>query len=880
MTLKILLLTCISLATAVVYSQQCTGNLGENIFTEGDFGSGTANVLLTDPGIAPGFTYQPSPPPNDGFYTITNNTARWANLFATWDGFSDNSSDPNGYFMVVNANFTPGKFYEQQVDNLCENTVYQFTADVRNMLRRGVNQLLPNVSFSIDGDIQFTTGAIAETQTWNTYGFTFTTGPGQTSLILALNNNAPGGNGNDLALDNITFRVCGPSASIASVGDTNDCSSGGPVTLIAEIFGDQFSTPAFQWQESLDGGLTWQDIPGATARAYEHNGQTGSAFHYRYLLAGSSGNLANSNCRVISDTKIINVTPDPVTVVDTICTGGVYAVGNNEFTSTVETTVTIPSFLGCDSVVTLRLTVLDEPDVMPDFVVTDPTCPGETDGAVTLNGTSGGLVPLTYTFNGVPRTVGEAVTGLAAGDYPYRFTDRFGCSTDQVLTLTGFPSFEITLVDTICNGESFAVGNNQYTTSGMTVDRLTTFQGCDSVVTLQLTVLDEPDVTPDFVVTNPNCPGQADGSVALLGVAGGFAPFSFVFNGTPATLGSEVTGLIAGDYPYQITDRFGCTSEMVLTLVDPFPQQIEVIDTICSGQSFTVGSNEYTTSGVTTDVLMSSRGCDSTVTLRLTVLADPMITPEFAVTDPNCADGTDGFVELVGLTGGTDPLVYIFDDLPRDLATPITNLTAGDYSYQFTDRFGCSAGGVLRLTAPLPFTIELGPDQVLELGESIRLDDGTTDEVATYSFTPAGIVDCTTDCDGLVITPVGTTMLSLLATSPLGCEARDSVRFVVLTPREVYLPNAFSPNGDGINDRFILFGDTPSVATIASLRIYDRWGGEVFAGENLQPNSIAAGWDGKINERLAASGLYHYTAEVVFLDGVVLPYAGSVMLVR
>ncbi len=361
MNLRILLLTCTCLITAAAFSQQCTGNLGENIFTEGDFGSGTANVLLTDPGIAPGYTYQPNPPPEDGFYTITNNTASWAGLFTTWSGFSDNSSDPNGYFMVVNANFTPGKFYEQEVENLCENTVYQFTADVRNMLRRGVNQLLPNVSFSIDGNVQFTTGPIGETETWNTYGFTFTTEPGQTSVLLALNNNAPGGNGNDLALDNITFRVCGPSASIATDGGNDECTNGEPITLIAEISGEQFSTPAIQWQESSDGGRTWQDIPGATAMTYEHSGQIGGAYNYRYLLAGSPGNLANRNCRVISDTKIISVAPAPVTVVDTICAGDVYNIGTNQFTTTGETMVTIPSFLGCDSVVTLRLTVLDDP---------------------------------------------------------------------------------------------------------------------------------------------------------------------------------------------------------------------------------------------------------------------------------------------------------------------------------------------------------------------------------------------------------------------------------------------------------------------------------------------------------------------------------------
>lgn len=454
MILRILLLTCTCLITAVVFSQQCTGNLGDNIFTEGDFGSGTANVLLTDPGIAPGYTYQPNPPPEDGFYTITNNTASWPNLFATWDGFSDNSNDPNGYFMVVNANFTPGTFYEQEVDNLCENTVYQFTTDVRNMIRSGVNQLLPDVSFSIDGDVQFTTGLIGETETWNTYGFTFTTGPGQTSALLALNNNAPGGNGNDLALDNITFRVCGPSASIEG---TDECTNGEPITLSAEISGDQFSTPAIQWQESFDGGLTWQDIPGATAMTYDYSGQMGSAENYRYLLAGSPGNLANRNCRVISDTKTISVAPFPVTVVDTICAGGVYNIGTNQFTTTGETTVTIPSFFGCDSVVTLRLTVLDDP-VLEAF---GPENVCLSDNAATLraqlsNDTQGTFMWTSASGEFLGEGIEIIVNPLEQSTYIVTFTeDPGGCGTSVTTEVT------VNVIDDEIPGLSIVATNGQ-----------------------------------------------------------------------------------------------------------------------------------------------------------------------------------------------------------------------------------------------------------------------------------------------------------------------------------------------------------------------------------------------------------------------------------
>ena len=193
----------------------CDGNLGENIFEDGDFGSGIANILSPDPNIAPGYNYTFLGPPNDGLYVITNNTGAWPGLFPTWLAIQDNSSDPQGYMMVVNASFNPGLFYEQIIDDLCENTVYEFSADVINLIASGVSgHIAPNVSFLINDEVRFTTGDIPQNNQWNTYGFTFETIPGQTTVKLSLRNEAPGGIGNDLALDNITFRACGPQALI------------------------------------------------------------------------------------------------------------------------------------------------------------------------------------------------------------------------------------------------------------------------------------------------------------------------------------------------------------------------------------------------------------------------------------------------------------------------------------------------------------------------------------------------------------------------------------------------------------------------------------------------------------------------------------------
>ena len=612
------ILPLFALLPLTLTGQACDGNLGENIFTAGDFGSGGPNIVPTDPGIAPGFQYQPAPPPQDGFYTITADMRQWNGTFPTWDAFPDNSNGQGGYMMVVNAAFEPGKFYEQQVDDLCENTLYQFTADVRNVLKTGTNGLRPDVSFLINDEIRFTTGPIGETERWNQYGFTFTTEPGQTSVTLALSNNAPGGFGNDLAIDNITFRACGPLARIAGAESISVCEDADPSLLTSDIDGDQYDTPAVQWQRSPDGLTDWADLPGATDFTYLHTERASGFYHYRYLLANGDVNLGNSKCRVISNVKTVYVVP----------------------------------------------------------------------------------------------------------------------------------------------------------------------------------------------------------------------------------------------------------------------KRYAIVDTLCAGLTFTVGTSVYGTTGVSVDTLVSSLGCDSIVTLDLTVVPDPGLVPDFATVDPSCSYLTDGSLLLRGVGGAVAPVRYVLDTTLRSVGDSLTGLGEGAYTYTLTDRYGCTTTGTVRLRSPNPFSVELGPDRTLALGEEVRLTTGASGPVAAYSFTPPDLTDCTTGCAGLTLTPARSVTVGLTATSPAGCVATDSLRLVVIDERRVFVPTAFSPNDDGINDRFTVFGDRPGAERIVSLRVFDRWGGQVFEARDLDVNEIGQGWDGRVDGQPAAPGTYFYVTTVRFLNGVAQEYRGAVTLLR
>jgi len=137
---------------------------------------------------------------------------------SSWHSLTtDHTDDGNGYFMLVNASIQPSAFYVDTVRGLCGGSTYEFGAWIINVILSSTynnNAIQPNLTFTIsrtDGPIlqTYNSGNIPSTasQQWNQYGFFFTAPPGVNDIFLRMVNNAPGGCGNDLALDDITFRV-------------------------------------------------------------------------------------------------------------------------------------------------------------------------------------------------------------------------------------------------------------------------------------------------------------------------------------------------------------------------------------------------------------------------------------------------------------------------------------------------------------------------------------------------------------------------------------------------------------------------------------------------------------------------------------------------
>lgn len=427
----------VMIQTFSLTGQICNGILGDNIFNDGDFGSGTTIVVAIDPKIAPGYSYRFSGPPNDGFYTLTNNSGAIPGLFGTWLQIGDNSPDPNGYFMLVNASNAPGDFYRQTITDLCENTKYVFSADVINIVKTPVpDHIFPNVSFLLNDSVYYTTGGIPQDEKWKTYGFSFTTEPGQTELVLTLRNNAPGGIGNDLGIDNIAFKPCGPASLVLFENESDPtqttltsriCEDGNAVRIKVALLGDEIINPAVQWQESSDGGITWNDIPGANDTFYIHSILKAGRYFYRYILAKSPSELINSKCRFISAIKIIEVNPKFISVADTLCEGGFYP-------SSGIYVDTLISSLGCDSIVTRQIEVVPDKGIQANIEFQDPNCYGDSTGLIIIKDALNSYPPYRVFLESIlldPPNLSE----LKSGMYSFKIIDYYGCAADTIIEL-------------------------------------------------------------------------------------------------------------------------------------------------------------------------------------------------------------------------------------------------------------------------------------------------------------------------------------------------------------------------------------------------------------------------------------------------------------
>jgi len=176
-------------------------------------------------------------------------------------------------------------------------------------------------------------------------------------------------------------------------------------------------------------------------------------------------------------------------------------------------------------------------------------------------------------------------------------------------------------------------------------------------------------------------------------------------------------------------------------------------------------------------------------------------------------------------------------------------------------------------------TVNLGPDLVLATGTNHPLVSVLTNgPIRTWQWSPARDLSCA-NCPVPVLNVRNDATYTVIATTPYGCSASDTINIKAFCKEtQVYMANAFSPDGDGINDRFWVQGT--GIARVKNFRIFNRWGQLVFERNNVTPNDPAQGWDGRVGGVPANPDVFVYTVEVLCENGVPYTYKGNVTILK
>jgi len=191
---------------------------------------------------------------------------------------------------------------------------------------------------------------------------------------------------------------------------------------------------------------------------------------------------------------------------------------------------------------------------------------------------------------------------------------------------------------------------------------------------------------------------------------------------------------------------------------------------------------------------------------------------------------------------------------------------------------GCKGDTVVQITVPPLPEINITEDPVIPVGGSIVLPVSYSGNIVNYNWIPATNLSCD-DCPNPVANPKFTTKYMVQVTDNNGCmNTRGITVNVQCNDKNYFVPNTFSPNNDGRNDRFYPRGS--NITRISSMKIFNRWGEQLFERRNFSANDPAAGWDGTIKGKPANPDVYIYVVEFICENAAIIPFRGNVMLVR
>ncbi len=567
--------------------------------------------------------------------------------------------------------------------------------------------------------------------------------------------------------------------------------------------------------------------------------------------------------------------------------------------------------------------------------VTNVLCGGVASGTITVS-VSGGTAPAyTYSWSHNAGLNNATAANLPAGQYTVTVTDANGCTLSQTSTITEPQAITFTSPANVtaisCFGgndgsaEVFPVGgtggpNYTYTwnnvpgnnpqnnlTAGNYTVVVTDVNNCTASTTL---VVGQPD---QLVVVDTAydafCFNSPTGRVDAI-VTGGTLGYSYIWSPNGETT-SSISGVYAGLYQVTVTDSKGCTATAGANVNQPLELTLnitagDITQVKCAGdKNGTIspkpqgGTQPYNysatqdganfvnpdpdnvirglASGFYAVIANDAQGC----TVVDTAFVPAPLSDSYRVEpDSTSCYGdayADGALHIFGNTIQNGPFSFGVDGGPMQFSGDFYNLKAGSHVVVAVNNFGCDTTLEGIVPEPTDVTAEILPaDTTLALGASIQLASNfgpyALSTITAYSWTPALGLSCI-DCPNPVASPYAKqTQYTLTITYNKGCVASATMNILVEGGKPVYIPNSFSPNGDGNNDVFQIYG---AGIKVVDLKVFNRWGEMVY-----QSNNQFGGWDGTYRGVMQNPGVFVYEAGITYLNDKTDKVVGSITLIR
>ncbi len=454
--------------------------------------------------------------------------------------------------------------------------------------------------------------------------------------------------------------------------------------------------------------------------------------------------------------------------------------------------------------------------------------------------------------------------------------------------------------------------------AGLQTVTVTDANQCFSVDTVDIP---SPPAINILVDVEPiTCNGESDGTITL-NISGGTPNYDVLWTDSGAT-GPTLSGLPADTYNALVTDSRGCRKAQMVELSEPAALVLALDSMLtmnprCSGDSngvFAVSYNagddinplpaapyswsggigspdspvaDNLSSGTYSVTITDVKGCRDSLNYTLNE-PPPIVAIIPQPNNPRCfGEPTLIIIDTIYGGNGTDlfDYTYMVDNTGISF-TPdqAASVFAGERLITVEDPEGCTYEQSLTIIEPAELNVEFTPDVIeVNLGDSLqRLNPIITSSLPIDSFiwSPTTYLEPPTVQRPILNQPLESILYTLRIVDVNGCDGSGSILVDVDKSRNVYIPNVFSPNGDGPNDEFRIFA-CDGVRAINYARIFDRWGTMVHQTQNLLPDcSGTLVWDGRQGSQEMNPGVFVFVIEVEFIDNVRLVYRGDVTLLK